>query len=177
MQLAFEWLSLALFFLVFKLSGSLNWATVCITITTLLQLLYHKHRHGSYQKMQLVSFALLVIMGAASFFAKNEIFIKCKPTLLYWVLALILVFMQYVRRRYLVQAMLEKHVQLPLAVWRQLNMAWVWFLLGMGALNLYVVYNFDTNDWLKFKVFISLGLIVTFLLGQGLVIAKVAVRE
>ncbi len=42
----------------------------------------------------------------------------------------------------------------------------------MGVLNLYVVYNFDTDTWVDFKLFGLLGLTLVFVIAQGFYLAR-----
>ncbi|MFC1536944.1 septation protein IspZ [Pseudomonadota bacterium] len=41
-----------------------------------------------------------------------------------------------------------------------------------GFLNLYVVYNYDTDTWVDFKMFGLMGLTLGFMLLQGLYLAR-----
>jgi intracellular septation protein len=42
----------------------------------------------------------------------------------------------------------------------------------MGALNLFVAFNFPTETWVNFKLFGGMGLLLLFVLGQGLLLSK-----
>jgi intracellular septation protein len=42
----------------------------------------------------------------------------------------------------------------------------------MGALNLYVAFNFSREIWLSFKLFGSLGLMLVFVVAQSLFLSK-----
>jgi intracellular septation protein len=48
----------------------------------------------------------------------------------------------------------------------------VFFLALMGGANLYVAYNYSTENWVNFKLFGSIGLMLVFVLLQGLMLAK-----
>jgi intracellular septation protein len=56
----------------------------------------------------------------------------------------------------------------PELVWESLNHLWALFFFLMGALNLYIAYNYDENTWVNFKLFGSLGLLIVFVIGQGI---------
>ena len=56
--------------------------------------------------------------------------------------------------------------------WSRLNVVWILFFLGLGALNIYVAYNFEQATWVKFKVFGMMALMFVFLLAQTLWIAR-----
>jgi intracellular septation protein len=57
-------------------------------------------------------------------------------------------------------------------VWTKVNWSWVGFFTVMGALNLYVAYNFPTDTWVDFKLFGGMGLMFAFVFGQALMLAK-----
>jgi intracellular septation protein len=63
-------------------------------------------------------------------------------------------------------------VQLEATMWRQLNLMWVANFAILGAANLYVVYNFDEDTWVNFKLFGMLGLTLLTAIGQGIWIAS-----
>ena len=42
----------------------------------------------------------------------------------------------------------------------------------MGVANLVVAFNFSTDDWVNFKLFGGMGLMLVFVLGQGLLLSK-----
>jgi intracellular septation protein len=42
----------------------------------------------------------------------------------------------------------------------------------MGALNLIVAFNFPTDIWVDFKLFGGMGLLLVFVLGQGVMLSK-----
>ena len=42
----------------------------------------------------------------------------------------------------------------------------------MGALNLWVAYQFDTETWVNFKLFGGLGLMLVFIVAQALYLSR-----
>jgi intracellular septation protein len=42
----------------------------------------------------------------------------------------------------------------------------------MGCANLFVALNFSTDDWVNFKLFGGIGLMLVFVLAQGLLLSK-----
>jgi len=42
----------------------------------------------------------------------------------------------------------------------------------MGVLNLYIAFNFSTDDWVNFKLFGGMGLMLVFVIAQALFLAK-----
>lgn len=63
-------------------------------------------------------------------------------------------------------------LQLPEPVWQRVNLSWLLFFLAMGALNLIVAFNFSTDIWVDFKLFGGMGLMLVFVVAQGLFLSK-----
>ena len=63
-------------------------------------------------------------------------------------------------------------IELPESILNILNLAWIIFFIFMGGVNLYVVYNFDTNTWVNFKLFGTLILTLIFVFLQAIFIYK-----
>ena len=121
----------------------------------------------------LTALVVVLVAGGLTLLLKDPLFIKWKPTVFYWVLALAFFASSYIGSRTLVERMFSKAFSLDDAqVWRQLNIAWIGFFLICGALNLYVAYGFSEEFWVQFKLFgLALGLPVLFLLAQGIYLA------
>ena len=54
------------------------------------------------------------------------------------------------------------------SAWGKLNIAWALFFFFMGALNLYVAFEYSESDWVNFKLFGSTGLLLAFVIAQGI---------
>jgi len=91
---------------------------------------------------------------------------------LYWLFAVVLLVSALLLKKNLIRAMMEKQVALPDRVWGNLNLAWAGFFAGMGALNLYVAFNFSEDAWVNFKLFGGMGLMLAFIVAQGLLLAR-----
>ena len=68
--------------------------------------------------------------------------------------------------------MMEKQLALPDAVWARLNLSWAAFFVVMGAINLFVAYRFSESTWVNFKLFGGIGLMVLFVLVQGMYLSR-----
>ena len=171
MKLLLEFFPIVLFFIAYKL-GDIYIATITAIIATTLQVFWIRFQKGIFEKTPLITLGILIIMGGATLYFKNEMFIKWKPTALYWILALGFLGSQFVGKKNLLQRMLGEQITLPPKIWTQLNLSWAFFFLGMGLLNLYVVYYFDTNTWVNFKLFGTLILTLIFIVLQGFYMTK-----
>src|SRR5690606_27200917 len=99
------------------------------------------------ETMHWITLMFIVVLGGATLYLHDEIFIKWKPTAVYWILAIIFLLSRYIGQKTLVQRMLDKNIELPKPIWHKLNASWYTFFFIMGLLNIFVVYNFDTNTW------------------------------
>jgi intracellular septation protein len=142
-------------------------ATVVVILATLAQVLFLKLRGQKVDTMLWVSLGLITVLGGATVWFHNETFIKWKPTVLYWVMASAFLLSPIVAGKNLLRAMLGAQIELPAFAWQRLNLAWVGFFAFMGALNLWVAFNFSTSTWATFKAFGGMGLMLVFMLAQG----------
>ncbi|MBL8483809.1 MAG: septation protein A [Rhodocyclaceae bacterium] len=148
-------------------------ATLVAVSFSVLQIAYLLLRRRKVDGMLWLSFAIIVVFGGATLLFHNPTFIKWKPTVLYWSFAGTLAGAQLLMRRNLIRSMMSQaELELPDAVWNQLLRAWIAFFAVMGGLNLYVAYNFSESAWVNFKVYGGTGLMLAFVLLQGLMIAR-----
>jgi intracellular septation protein len=61
---------------------------------------------------------------------------------------------------------------LPSLIWKRLNFSWASFFISIGFINVYVMYNYNTDDWVTFKTFIAPALMVVFMAVQMLFLYK-----
>src|SRR4029079_15155872 len=89
MQFLVDYFPLILFFVAFKLQGIFV-ATAVAIAASVAQIGYVRWRHGKVAAVHWVSFAIIAIFGGATLLLHDETFIKWKPTVLYWLFALVL---------------------------------------------------------------------------------------
>lgn len=173
MKLLFDLFPVILFFIAFKFAGIFV-ATAVVIAATIAQCAWTWWKHRKVDKMMMVSLGLVVVFGGATLILHDETFIKLKLTIFYWLFALVLLIANLLFKRNLVQAMLSAQLEaeIPAHVWLLLYRMWVVFFAAMGALNLFVARNFSTDIWVDFKLFGSFGLMLVFLLAQGLILSK-----
>jgi intracellular septation protein len=153
------------------------WATLVTIIGTFGQVVWLVARGKHVDRMLLATFAIIVVLGGATIWLQNETFIKMKPTVLYWLLAVVFLVAEFAFRKNLIRTMLSKAMQLPEPMWRTLLWWWVAFFLAVGAVNIYVAFNFPTGVWVDFKVFGLYGLSFVFIVTQVLVLSKYVVVQ
>jgi len=171
MKFLFDLFPVILFFIAFKLFG-IYIATAVAIAATFVQIGWVWFRRRRVDNMLWVSLGVIVVFGGATLLLHDETFIKWKPTVLYWLFGAALLIAELGFRKNLIQAMMEKQMALPDAVWRKLLMSWVGFFAVMGVLNLYVAFNFSTDAWVNFKLFGGMGLMLVFVVLQALMLSK-----
>src|SRR5687767_6571964 len=171
MKFLFDLLPVLLFFIAFKLAD-IYVATAVAIATTFVQVAWLKLSSRRVDAMLWASFGIIVVFGGATLALQDETFIKWKPTVLYWLLGVVIAAAAKLFRRNLIRMMLSHQVQLPDPVWDRLNWSWVGFFAFMGALNLYVAYNYSTDLWVNFKLFGGMGLMLVFVVAQALFLAR-----
>lgn len=170
-KILLDFLPIALFFAAYKFFNIMIATQVAIA-ASLLQLIWLKITTGKVQTANLISFLSILILGGATLLLKNEIFVKWKPTVVYWALATGFLISQLVGNKPIIQRIGENNVNLPKRIWRQINVLWIGFFICLGFLNLYVAYYFSTAVWVNFKLFGALGLTILFILLQSIYMAK-----
>jgi len=177
MKLLFDLLPILLFFVAYKLYD-IYVATAVAIAAGLLQVAYVWLRHRRLEKTHVATALLLLVFGGLTLALRDETFIKWKPTILDWLFAAAFLGSQFVgTRKPLVQRMMSGTVTVSDPVWERLNGLWVLFFVVMGVLNLVVVYNFDTDTWVNFKLFGMLGLTLVFVVAQAFYLARHMVPE
>jgi intracellular septation protein len=171
LKFLFDLLPVILFFATFKVAGIFT-ATAVAIIATLAQISWVKWHHGKVDGMLLASGVIVVVFGGATLLLHDETFIKWKPTVLYWMFAIILSTAEIFWRKNLIRSMMEQQMTMPDAVWRTLNHAWAGFFAILGIVNLYVAFHYPTETWVNFKLFGATGLMLAFVVAQSLLLSK-----
>ncbi len=200
MKLLFDLFPVILFFVVFRLAGShpdaaqafgtqylsglvsggevsvaqapILLATAVTILATFGQIGWLLARRKPVDNMLWVSLVIIVLFGGATIYFHDEHFIKLKPTVLYWCFALVLLGSQLVLKKNLMKSMMGSQLSLPETVWTRLNLAWGLFFSLMGALNLYIAFNFPLDFWVNFKLFGFLGLMIVFVIMQSIYLSR-----
>lgn len=176
MKLLFDLFPVILFFIAFKVFN-VYVATGTAIVATIAQIGWVKWRHGKVDTMLWVSFAIITVFGGATLILHDETFIKFKPTILYWVFAIILLGSNLLLKKNLMRTLLKEKITLPTKVWNQLNLGWSLFFVLLGVVNLYVAFNFSTDAWVNFKLFGTTGMMLVFVLLQAMALSKYVQEE
>lgn len=207
-KLLFDYIPLILFFVVYKIAGMhpeasyafaqsvlgplvagtglkpdqgpIMLATVVVILATVCQVLYLKVRGQKVDAMLWVTASIVVIMGSATIYFHNADFIKAKPTILYWVMAVMLAFTQFVLKKNMMRQVMEVQIKLPEPVWTRVGIQWIAFFVFIGALNLIVgfwMYPDNLDAYVNFKVYVMTGLFFVFIVAQSVMLGKYMEEE
>jgi intracellular septation protein len=171
MKLLLDFFPIILFFVAFKTWGIMA-ATAVAIAATVLQIAYLWRKNGGVEPMQWVSLGVIVVFGGATLLTQDETFIKWKPTVLYWLMGSALWVGWYGFQRNFIQQLMGAQVTLPDHAWGVLLHSWACFFALMGCLNIWVANNFDTDTWVSFKLFGGLGLMLVFVVAQGIYMSR-----
>jgi len=176
MKFLFDLFPIILFFAAYKFFGIFT-ATAVAIAATFAQIGWVWFRHRKVDTMLWISLGIITVFGGATLLLHDANFIKWKPTVLYWLFASVLLVSQVGFGKNLIKAMMEKQLVLPEKIWHRLNLGWATFFAVVGVVNLYVAFNYSENTWVNFKLFGILGLMLVFIFGQGLLLAKYVEEE
>ncbi|WP_397474384.1 septation protein A [Pusillimonas sp.] len=165
----FDLFPLILFFLAFKFYDIYT-ATAVAMAASVAQILWIKLRGKAIETTHWINLTVIVVFGGATLLLHNDAFIKWKPTVLYWLFAAILLGGRWIFKRNLLQKVMGAQIRLEEPIWDKLNLSWAGFFVLSGALNLYVAFSgrFTEAQWVNFKVFGLMALMIVFVIAQSL---------
>lgn len=179
MKFLYDLFPLLLFFAAFKLYD-IYVATAVAIAASFVQVGAFWWRHRRFETMHLVTLAVIVVFGGLTLILRDDTFIKWKPTLVYWILAGVVLGSQVLGKKTAIERVLGGQLTLPPHVWARQNLSWGIFFVVLGALNIYVAFYYAPDldaaarqdIWVKFKVFGLLGLTLGFAFLQALLMAR-----
>lgn len=169
----FDLFPLLLFFVAFKFFD-VYVATGVAMVAGIAQILWIKLSGQKIDAMLWINLGVILIFGGATLYLKDDTFIKWKPTVLYWLFGAALLIGKYLMNTNLMEKLLGEKIAMPQAAWGKLNLSWALFFLFAGAINLFVAFSgyFSLEQWVSFKAFGLMGLLIVFVIGQSIWLGK-----
>lgn len=156
MTILFEIIPVLLFFIAFK-CYDIYVATKVAIVTSAVQVVFSRLYFKKWDNKQLITLGIFVVFGGMTLYYHNPIFVKWKPTVAFWLFALVIACGHFFLRKnivhYLMAHIIEEKAKVPEFVWSKLNVAWFVFFSVLGSVNLYVAYYYDSNVWVNFKLY------------------------
>ena len=195
MKFLFDLLPVILFFTTFKVAGAMPeqslalaqsmigsgvtaltapvlLATVTAIAVTALQVAVLLAMRRKVEPMLWISLAVITVFGGLTIYLRNEMFIKWKPTILYWIFGAILLYGNAAGKNFMRMLLSKAQIAMPDAAWAKLQNMWIAFFFGVGVINLAVAYACSTEIWVDFKLFGLLALTIVFTIAVGWFMTK-----
>lgn len=138
-------------------------------VTYTLTFIYSLFTNKSLDKTIFSTWLLVMVLGGLTIFFHNEEYIKFKPTLIYWLFAIAFHVSPYFKdEKSIMERMAGHQIQLPKNIWIKLNRFWMSVFYLLGFINLYIAYAFTTQQWVYFKTF---GIMSVLIIATGVQIA------
>jgi intracellular septation protein len=172
----YDFVPVLLFFVAFKWYG-IYVATVVGIAATAIQVLFTRIIKGYFDKKQVITFAVFVLFGSMTLYFHNPIFVKWKPTVIFWTFAILLLGNRFVAKKTILERLFDNvHAQTPMVVpegvWSRLTYAWTIFFFTLGTANIYIAYTYSTESWVNFKFYGILGALLIFSIAQAVYLAR-----
>ena len=176
MKFLFDFFPVLAFFIAYYIPDDLTQrmyvATAVAIVAVIFQVSIYWIIHRRFEKMHLITLALILILGGATLLLHDKRYFMWKPTAVNWLFAIAFLGSQFIGEKPLIKRMMDHAISMPEHVWLNLNRSWVIFFLSMGAVNLYVAFNFAEHIWVNFKLFGILGLTLLFAVGQAVYLSR-----
>jgi intracellular septation protein len=171
MKLLFDFFPILLFFVAYKMYD-IYVATAVAIVAAFVQVGAYWLQHRRVEKTHVITLTLLVVFGGLTLILQDETFIKWKPSVINWLFGIVFLGSQFIGKKSIVERMMGANLALSAPIWNRLNTSWAVFFLALGFANLYVVYNFDTDTWVNFKLFGMMGLTIAFIIAQAIYLSR-----
>lgn len=173
MQQLIDYFAILAFMVVYFISRDIFLATAVLMGGVTLQIIIYwllKKPIGNELK---ITFWASMLLGGMTLLLRDDTFIKWKPSIVNWILALVLLGAYWIKRVFLIKKMLAKVLALPDSAWLVLTYGWAFAFIVVGVLNLWVAYTFSLDTWVTFKFFGLMLLNIAFMIATfGYLYAK-----
>ena len=150
-----------------KKSSGIYFATLVLMVTYSIQcFIFFCFKQA--KKIHYITLGIILVAGFSTLYFKNPLFIKIKPSIVYWGFALFFIANQLIKKENIIKKLLQDQIILDEKRWKILSNSWIIFFIVCGLLNLYVANFFSEEKWVEFKFYI-LGIIlpISFILLNG----------
>ena len=168
MSLLLEFSPLVALIVAYKMGGIYVATTVLmISMTLLLAITWLWKRKVT--TMNLISTALVLVLGSATLILRSAKFIQWKPTVFLWVGGAAFLGSAFIGSKPLAQHLLQSalgDMRVQRRDWLKVNTAFVLFCLVAGAVNLLVAYRASEATWVNVKVYGLTSAMFLFMMAQ-----------
>ena len=151
-------------------TNGIYFATLVLMVTYTIQFLI-LFIFKSVKKIHYITLFIILIAGFSTLYFKNPLFIKIKPSIVYWGFAAFFILNYLLKKENIIKKLLQEQIELDNKKWIILSNSWIIFFIFCGFLNLYVANFYSEAKWVEFKFYI-LGIIlpIVFIILNGIYI-------
>ena len=151
-------------------TNGIYFATLVLMVTYTIQFLI-LFIFKSVKKIHYITLFIILIAGFSTLYFKNPLFIKIKPSIVYWGFAAFFILNNLLKKENIIKKLLQDQIELDNKKWMILSNSWIIFFIFCGFLNLYVANFYSEAKWVEFKFYI-LGIIlpIVFIILNGIYI-------
>lgn len=149
-----DFLSTIVFIVVMEVTGNLVWAIAAGMVIGAAQIVILKLRGRKIQTMQWASFALVIVLGSASLYTANPLFVMLKPGIGNFAIGLVMLTPNW-QGRYLPAIVRDNVSHGALVAW---GYAWALTIIALAAANTYIALVLGKAAWMQFTAFVPLPL-------------------
>ena len=165
MKQLLEFFPILLFFIAYK-AYDIYIATAVVIGATIIQVAIAWFKYRKVETMQWITLGLVIVFGGATIILHDEQYLKWKFSIIEWLFGLAFLSSHFIGQKTFIERMMGSNLTLPANIWQRLNFSWASFFISVGFINVYVMYNYNTDDWVTFKNFIAPALMVVFMVVQ-----------
>ena len=145
-----EFAPAAVFLVVYFLSD-IYVATAALMITVVIQFIACWIFKWPITKIMWLVLVVALVAGTLTIVLQNPIFVKWKPTVVSWIIGLILLANQFIGKRNVLDWLMGDYVQLSERIWRHQSLILGIGMLVSGSANLVVAYRFAEEIWVIYR--------------------------
>jgi intracellular septation protein len=164
-----DYFPIVAFLIAYNIEGIYT-ATAVLIISSFLQIVILWLWKRTFEKMHVITFILVGVLGGLTIALQDDNFIKWKVTVIYWALAIGFAVMHFILGKNPLKSFLGKDLPLPDPVWNKLTYWCMAYFIALGILNIYVAYSYSLDFWVNFKVFGLTAMTFVFTLALGIVV-------
>ena len=165
MKQLLEFFPILLFFIAYK-AYDIYVATAVVIGATIIQVAFAWFKYRKVETMQWITLGLVIVFGGATIILHDEQYLKWKFSIIEWLFGLAFLSSHFIGQKTFIERMMGSNLTLPAHIWQRLNFSWASFFISVGFINVYVMYNYNTDDWVTFKTFIAPALMVVVMVVQ-----------
>jgi len=147
-------------------------ATALAIAASVVQVAIFWFRDREVKKKHLITLVMIAVFGGLTLVLQDEMFIKWKFTAVSWLFGAVILGSQFIGEKPIVERLMGANFDLQRAIWLRANAATAGLMFVEGFVNIYVMYNYDTETWFNIKFYGMTAMTMVFMLAMGVYLAK-----